>query len=375
MAHQYSLASSPWLPSSLVRPNSRSLRTGSLPFHSASAEVDEAEPVADPAEPVLAPAVRPGVRLVERERRPGVAVGRVVLPDRAPLPAGQVRPPEPPRAVRRGRFGQPGMLGGRPLRHRLHRGGLCRGRVVAGRGGHLVARGGSLVRHRPSLPPGSFPPRYQLGPVSNLDAPVSCVTTSTPRVVPGPTGRSCDHDRRPDGHRPDESGRGTDADGGAFERIAAGSGGAAPVLRRPGPRVPRQDVHPGPVAAAQAHRPARQPDLRRLPARRTRSADAGAAAAAPARLPAGLRRLRRAIRIHPRRGRRELRGGGAAAGGAASVRPVLALVRLRASAARPGRTGDAGRHRGRGPRLGRRLSVSIGAGCTRPDCPQAGQWR
>ncbi len=63
-------------------------------------EVDEAVPVADPAEPVLTPAVGPGVGLIERERRPGVAVGRVVLPDRAPLPAGEVRAPEPPRDCR-----------------------------------------------------------------------------------------------------------------------------------------------------------------------------------------------------------------------------------------------------------------------------------
>ena len=34
--HQYSLASSPWLPSGPVSPNIRSLRIGSLPFHRAS---------------------------------------------------------------------------------------------------------------------------------------------------------------------------------------------------------------------------------------------------------------------------------------------------------------------------------------------------
>ena len=34
--HQYSLTSSPWLPSGPARPNMRSLTMGSTPFHSAS---------------------------------------------------------------------------------------------------------------------------------------------------------------------------------------------------------------------------------------------------------------------------------------------------------------------------------------------------
>jgi hypothetical protein len=36
--HQYSLTSSPWLPSGPARPNIRSFRIGSLPFQKASAK-------------------------------------------------------------------------------------------------------------------------------------------------------------------------------------------------------------------------------------------------------------------------------------------------------------------------------------------------
>src|SRR5262249_2545436 len=67
--------------------------------------------VADAGQPVLAPAVRPGVRLLERERRPRVAVRTVVLPDGAPLPGRQVRTPQPPRRAGGRSGGQPALLG------------------------------------------------------------------------------------------------------------------------------------------------------------------------------------------------------------------------------------------------------------------------
>src|SRR5262249_43436701 len=57
---------------------------------------DAALPVADPEQPVLAPAVRAAARVVVRKRLPGRPVRRVVLPDRAPLPLGQVGAPALP---------------------------------------------------------------------------------------------------------------------------------------------------------------------------------------------------------------------------------------------------------------------------------------
>ena len=62
-------------------------------------EVEAAVAVAQAADAVLAPAVGAGVRLVEREGRPRVAVGGVVLADRAPLAARDIGPPEAPRVV------------------------------------------------------------------------------------------------------------------------------------------------------------------------------------------------------------------------------------------------------------------------------------
>ena len=52
--------------------------------------------VAEPGQPVLAPPVGPGPGLVVRQVIPGVAVGAVVLPYRAPLPLADVRSPPVP---------------------------------------------------------------------------------------------------------------------------------------------------------------------------------------------------------------------------------------------------------------------------------------
>src|SRR6185312_14751364 len=59
----------------------------------------ETEPLLDVAESgqaVLAPPVRSGSGVVVREVCPGLAVGAVVLPNGAPLPLADVRPPEVP---------------------------------------------------------------------------------------------------------------------------------------------------------------------------------------------------------------------------------------------------------------------------------------
>src|SRR6185295_10673226 len=45
---------------------------------------------------VFAPAIRPAARVIVRKIVPGVAVGRVVFPYRAPLPLGKVRAPALP---------------------------------------------------------------------------------------------------------------------------------------------------------------------------------------------------------------------------------------------------------------------------------------
>ena len=52
--------------------------------------------VAEPGQPVLSPPVGPGPRVIVRQVVPGFAVGAVVLPDRAPLPLADVRPPVVP---------------------------------------------------------------------------------------------------------------------------------------------------------------------------------------------------------------------------------------------------------------------------------------
>ena len=91
-----SLTSSPWLPSPLVRPNSRSLRIGSRPFHSASAKQRRCSSSRDAGDAVLAPAIGAAAGVVVREVVPGVAVRAVVLAHRAPLALAQVRPPRLP---------------------------------------------------------------------------------------------------------------------------------------------------------------------------------------------------------------------------------------------------------------------------------------
>ena len=82
-----------------------------VPVPEGHTQVQEAEPVADAAESVLTPAVGPGHGLLERQVGPCIAVRRVVLADGAPLPTGQVGPPQPPRAVGRRGFGEPRVLG------------------------------------------------------------------------------------------------------------------------------------------------------------------------------------------------------------------------------------------------------------------------
>src|SRR5262245_1929377 len=63
--------------------------------------------VREAGEPVFSPEVRARARLVVRKMAPGVAGFAVVLPDRSPLPFGQIRPPLPPRHVRIPSLGEP----------------------------------------------------------------------------------------------------------------------------------------------------------------------------------------------------------------------------------------------------------------------------
>ena len=66
--------------------------------------------VADPGDAILAPPVRAGPGLIVAEIGPGVTVVAVILPDRAPLPFAEIRPPGPPRNARPGLL-QPPFLG------------------------------------------------------------------------------------------------------------------------------------------------------------------------------------------------------------------------------------------------------------------------
>ena len=84
--------------------------------------------VADSAHPVLAPAEGPGTGVLERKIGPGVTVGGVVLPYRAPRPLGEVWAPPPPGQVATVGLGQPllfivhaAMLSGRLSRRRRRR--------------------------------------------------------------------------------------------------------------------------------------------------------------------------------------------------------------------------------------------------------------
>jgi hypothetical protein len=67
--------------------------------------------VADAGDTVLAPAVGARARLAVREILPGLAVSAVVLAHGAPLPLAQIRPPQLPRGLALGIFGQTDALG------------------------------------------------------------------------------------------------------------------------------------------------------------------------------------------------------------------------------------------------------------------------
>ena len=94
------MTSSPWLPSLLVRPNSRSFRIGSLPVPQRQGKTEDLLIVADAVQAILTPAVGPAAGGVVAERLPGGPARTVVLADRAPLTLAQVRAPLLPSNVR-----------------------------------------------------------------------------------------------------------------------------------------------------------------------------------------------------------------------------------------------------------------------------------
>src|SRR5262249_12705991 len=55
---------------------------------------------------VLTPPIRPASGLIVWKIIPAIPVGRVILPDRAPLPIGEIRPPALPVGPSNGIFGQ-----------------------------------------------------------------------------------------------------------------------------------------------------------------------------------------------------------------------------------------------------------------------------
>ena len=68
--------------------------------------------VADPGEPVLAPVIGARAGLIVAEIVPGVPVAAVVFADGAPLPLGEIRPPEFPEGVSDIRRTKAGLFGG-----------------------------------------------------------------------------------------------------------------------------------------------------------------------------------------------------------------------------------------------------------------------
>ncbi len=91
------------------QPEKPLLEDGVLAIPQRDGKAQAALPVADAEQPVLAPAVRPAARLLVGEIAPALAIGRVVLAHRAPLPFGEVGSPAFPVAgpVARPRRGGP----------------------------------------------------------------------------------------------------------------------------------------------------------------------------------------------------------------------------------------------------------------------------
>ena len=75
------------------------LEDGVAPVPQRERQAHPAEDVRVAREPLLVPAVRPRPRVVVRERRPGIAVGAVVLAHRAPGALREVRSPAIPGAA------------------------------------------------------------------------------------------------------------------------------------------------------------------------------------------------------------------------------------------------------------------------------------
>ena len=106
--HQYSLASSPWLPLVAAEAEHPLLEDRVLAVPQRQGEAERLPVVADAGHAVLVPPVGPGPGVVVREVVPGRAVLAVVLPDRAPGPLGQVGTPGAPRPAPRRRPGRAG---------------------------------------------------------------------------------------------------------------------------------------------------------------------------------------------------------------------------------------------------------------------------
>src|SRR5262249_20738203 len=79
-------------------------------------EARDAAVVAKTEEAVVAPPIRAKVRVIERKRVPGFAIGRVILANRAPLALRQVRPRGAPLLACE-RLGESAVLGGRVVCH------------------------------------------------------------------------------------------------------------------------------------------------------------------------------------------------------------------------------------------------------------------
>ena len=128
------------------------LEDGVLAVPHGDREVEEPEAVADPAQAVLTPPVGAGVRVVEGERGPGVAVLGVVLADGPPLAAGEVRAPGAPGRGHAAGLGEAGVLGGARC-HVVGCGSVRWGVLGTGRVGARAERdAGCCGGHGPTVP-------------------------------------------------------------------------------------------------------------------------------------------------------------------------------------------------------------------------------
>src|SRR5260370_10392414 len=92
-------------------------QTRGHPIPQCQSETHHLVTVADSSDAVFSPAISARTRVVVRERLPGSAAWTVILPDRSPLPLGEIGPPPFPMLFAGSRFFEPTVFSGRDSWH------------------------------------------------------------------------------------------------------------------------------------------------------------------------------------------------------------------------------------------------------------------